>query len=959
MTETTVTHKRDTDQSLDPYLERILRQQVADWRDGQYTSPRRYVARLGTTEGRAEALLELVHQEMILRRRSREPLRREDYVAEYPELAPAISQLFELHGEISLSRQFRSASGNLEPGVESRPTDALRVLPEIAGYTVEQVLGTGGMGIVYLAEDLALKRKVAVKVVSRGFKDDPEHRARFEREAAAAARFQHPYLVQVFHFGEHLGERYLALEYVEGGTLAKALAGVPQPVRRAATLVEKLARAIEHAHSRGVIHRDLKPANVLMTIDGEPKITDFGLARFEDSSSRTELGALVGTLAYMAPEQVESRAKQIGPRTDIHALGAILYEALTGRPPYRAQTPQQFLHAILSEQIPSPCSLRIDIPRDLESICLRCLEKRPADRYASAADLADDLRRFLDGRPTLARPVHLTVRLWRWCQRNPWAAAFLASLVICVIVLGTMAQVQARANQQLTEAQLKTQQALTATSEAKSETDKALEHSEESRKQTDAVVKFLVDVFSSPDPQQDGRAVKVADVLERARAELDREFAGSQPIKGALFNVLGLTYQGLGICDQAVAMHRKAWEAREAALGRDNDLTLGSRANLANAYGAAGRVSEAIALEESTLQLMQAKLGAEHPDTLVVRSDLANLYREAGRVSEAIALDEPTFELRKAKLGSDHSDTLKSRNNLALDYFTDGRFSDAIALQEPTVRLFEARHGPDDPTTLMCRVNLASLYEAAGRLTDAITLYEVNLKLLELSKMGPNHPITLATRHNLANAYRLAGRLSDAIALMEPTPNLMEAALGADHPYTLESRSKLAQVYESFGRWLEAEALLRDVLLHRKKSVKSDSPLVAADLSQLAANLLYQRRWLEAEPLVREASAIWEKATPDAWDRYHAMSLLGESLLGQGRYAEAERLVVDGYEKLKTSEARIPVPMRSCLLRAAVRVVQLFEGWNRLDEASAWKKKVGLPDLPALVWSDSQGLRKP
>jgi eukaryotic-like serine/threonine-protein kinase len=958
MTERTVTNKRDTDQSLDPYLERILRQQVADWRHGQYTSPRRYVARLGTTEGRAEALLELVHQEMILRRRSREPLRREEYIAEYPELAPAISQLFDLHGEISLSRQFRSASGSPEPGVESRPTDALRALPEIAGYTVEQVLGTGGMGIVYLAEDLALKRKVAVKVVSRGFKDDPEHRARFEREAAAAARFQHPYLVQVFHFGEHLGERYLALEYVEGGTLAKALAGVPQPVRRAATLVEQLARAIEHAHSRGVIHRDLKPANVLMTIDGEPKITDFGLARFEDSSTRTELGALVGTLAYMAPEQVESRAKQIGPRTDIHALGAILYEALTGRPPYRAETPQQFLHAILSEQIPSPCSLRIDIPRDLESICLRCLEKRPADRYASAADLADDLRRFLDGRPTLARPVHPMVQMWRWCRRNPWAAAFLASLVICVIGLGAMAQVQARANRQLREAQLKTQQALTATNEAKKETDKALEHSEESRKQTDGVVKFLVDVFSSPDPEQDGRAVKVADVLERASAELDREFAGSQPIKGALFNVLGLTYRGLGICDQAVAMHRRAWEVREAALGRDNDLTLFSRANLANAYGAAGRVSEAIDLEEGTLELMQAKLGAEHLDTLVVRSDLANLYREAGRVSEAIALDEPTLKLREAKLGPEQTDTLKTRNNLALDYLAAGRFSQAIALQEPTLRLYEAQLRPDDPTMLICRANLAALYEAAGRLTDAIALYNASLELMQ-SKMGPDHPVTLACRQNVANAYRIAGRLSEAIALLQPTVRLMETALGSDHPWTLESRSNLGRAYESFGRWSEAEALLRDVLLRRRKSVKSDSSLVAADLSQLAANLLHQRRWLEAEPLVREAVAIWEKATPDAWDRFHAMSLLGESLLGQGRYTEAEGPVVDGYAGLKNREARIPLPMRNCMLGAAIRVVQLHETWNRLDEVAAWRNSVGLPDLPARVWNDDQETPKP
>jgi eukaryotic-like serine/threonine-protein kinase len=252
----------------------------------------------------------------------------------------------------------------------------------------------------------------------------------------------------------------------------------------------------------------------------------------------------------------------------------------------------------------------------------------------------------------------------------------------------------------------------------------------------------------------------------------------------------------------------------------------------------------------------------------------------------------------------------------------------------------------------MSRANLAALYEAAGRLSEAIALDVAILNLMQ-SKLGPDHPVTLASRHNLANAYRIAGRLSEAVALMEATLKLMVAkqGLGPDHPYTLESRANLAEAYESLGRWSEAEGLLRDVLARRRKTVKSDSPLMAGDLAQLGENLLNRQRWSEAELLLREALRIREKATPDAWERSEAMSLLGGSLLGQGRYDEAEPLVVQGYEGMKASEARIPVPMRYRLLEAAMLVVQLYEVWNKPDQATAWKVKLDLPDLPDDVFA--------
>ena len=358
----------------------------------------------------------------------------EDYLGDFPELEGPLSQLFDIHDAISLPTQFRATPAVRMVGDGPAADNANGRLPQITGYRVERVLGSGGMGVVYLAHDLALKRDVALKILRQGSQDDDAHRGRFQREAAAAAKCQHPNLVQIFHVGEHNGELYLALEYVEGDNLAKALAGTPMPPREAAALVEKLARAVDHAHCRGVVHRDLKPANVLMAKSGEPKITDFGLARLDDASIRTEFGAVFGTLAYMAPEQ--AGGGMVGAPADIHALGVVLYEALTGRPPYRADTPENTLQKTLLEEAVAPSARQSGIPRELESICLKCLQKRPNDRYATAADLAEDLRRFLDGRPVMARPVSPAGRLWRWCRRNPWVAA-LSAAVVATLVVGT------------------------------------------------------------------------------------------------------------------------------------------------------------------------------------------------------------------------------------------------------------------------------------------------------------------------------------------------------------------------------------------------------------------------------------------------------------------------------------------------------------------------------------------
>jgi serine/threonine-protein kinase len=318
-------------------------------------------------------------------------------------------------------------------------TSAQADRPLVPGYEIVGELGRGGMGVVYKARQKGLNRWVALKMVLAGAHAGPQQLARFRIEAEAIAHLQHPNIVQVYDVGEQAGLPYFSLEFVDGGSLASKVYRQPQPPRDAAHMIETLARAMAYAHEHGIIHRDLKPANVLLTEDGIPKITDFGLAkRLEDDSSQTKSGTLMGTPSYMAPEQARGDVHQVGPLADVYALGAMLYELLTGRPPFLAATPMETILEVTTEEAVPPTRLHAEIPRDLETICLKCLQKEPQKRYAGALELAEDLRRFLSDEPILARPVSNRERLVRWCKRNPkLAVSALGGVVVIVLWAGT------------------------------------------------------------------------------------------------------------------------------------------------------------------------------------------------------------------------------------------------------------------------------------------------------------------------------------------------------------------------------------------------------------------------------------------------------------------------------------------------------------------------------------------
>lgn len=332
----------------------------------------------------------------------------------------------------------------------------------IPDYEILGVLGKGGMGIVYKARHVTLNRLVALKVILGGAHADSQQRQRFRTEAEAAARLQHVGIVQVYDIGEYVGIPHLSLEYVAGGTLANRLAARPLPATVAAEVTLQLAAAMAYAHGHGVIHRDLKPENILLaqpaeepasgsvppaarshpqqatTAIGTPKIADFGLAKcLDQDQQRTVTGVLLGTPAYMAPEQAMGRPGSVGPAADIYALGAILYEMLTGRPPFCGHTPVETMEQVQHREPVAPSQLQPRVPRDLETICLHCLQKEPRKRYAAASDLVDDLTRFLAGEPIQARRLSAAERGYRWCRRHPGIAALWA-LVLVTLLAGTL-----------------------------------------------------------------------------------------------------------------------------------------------------------------------------------------------------------------------------------------------------------------------------------------------------------------------------------------------------------------------------------------------------------------------------------------------------------------------------------------------------------------------------------------
>jgi tetratricopeptide (TPR) repeat protein/tRNA A-37 threonylcarbamoyl transferase component Bud32 len=875
-----------TAESVDSELEGLLSDQVRDWMGGQRPPIQVYLDRRPRIRGQPGLVLELINQEVVLRQMRGETPRPEDYLAEFPEISDSLLRLFEVHALASFPTGLRAGpvegSTLPEPGA---PRDGAERMPRIPGYEIESILGRGGMGVVYLARQHALNRKVALKLLREGHQDDRALRDRFEREAAAVARCQHPNLVQIYEIGQHDGQSYLALEYIEGGTLARGLAGTPQPPRVAAALVETLARAIEHAHRQGVVHRDLKPANVLLTTDGQPKITDFGLAKLADTSTRTEVGTVLGTLAYMAPEQVQGAPAEIGARADIHALGAILYEALTGRPPYRAETPEKMFRTILFDPVVPPSERQRWIPRDLESICLKCLEKGPVERYSSAEALAEDLRRFLDGRTILARRASTGERVARWCRRNPWAAATFVILVAAVTSTSVLAVAAWRAARTAERAEAATRK----------ERDRAESEAEVAKAVTDffnqeVLAQANPNTQATPDSKLDPD-LKVRDALDRAAQRVAAKFGGKPRVEAAIRHTIGEAYFRLGLHEKARQHLERALQLFRGTLGDEDLETLKSMPILAELYIALDERK----LAEDTLISMRDGFrqleGAEHPDTLVAINALGQLYFSAGRLGEAEKLFDSALTGLRGAVGNRDIRTIEAMNNLGMAYQEQRRLDEAEPLLKEALEGVKDVNGPEHPDTLTVMQNLGEFYYHHGKLAAAEELFDQVLKI-RTRVLGPNHLSTIVSKHDLAMLYQRQTRLAEAEELLREVVATRSTELGPKHHQTLMAISNLAACSAAEGKLADAARLMKQAFQGYSDTHGESDPGTVFVMSNLGKLYHWQGNLAEAQRLLEKAVAGLSQTPGVAHpDTLTAMSNLAQLYVTKGEAEKAEPLL--------------------------------------------------------------------
>ena len=579
-----------------------------------------------------------------------------------------------------------------------------RPMPHVSGYEILGELGRGGMGVVYKARQKKLNRLVALKMVLSGGHASPDALARFLVEAQAVAALQHPNIVQIYEVGEHDSLPHFSLEFVDGAPLDRALAGKPQKPVDAARLVETLSRAMHFAHNHSILHRDLKPANVLLTSDGVPKITDFGLAKkLEGDSGQTKDGSIMGTPSYMAPEQARGELKNLGPSADIYSLGAMLYEMLVGRPPFLGTTPFETILQVIKEEPVPPSRLIGKLPPDVETICLKCLQKEPAKRYATAELLAEDCRRFIAGEPILSRPISSVERAWRWCRRNPRVAGLLATvagLLVVVTVTSTVSALTIAQERNLKEIQRK--DAVDARVAAETARQQADENAKIATKQAGLslnTMQVLIDkvqtqLDEAPRTQQIKR-----DLLETAMEGLKKvakEAEGSTSIETTM----------LGAHMQMAKMFKQLGDTEDAMNEYEKSLTIARRRAEENPDNDASQSNLVVVLNQ--VGDMRQELKRDVDAALLC-------YREALQICETLSAKPPSTA--GARSPSKLLDKLAEANkNVALTLLKQGKPGESLPLLEKVVSLRNELVAME-PDTQAFRRTLAQAHNILGEVS--------------------------------------------------------------------------------------------------------------------------------------------------------------------------------------------------------------------------------------------------
>ena len=600
-----------------------------------------------------------------------------------------------------------------------------------AGYELISLLGSGGMGIVYEARHISLDRPVALKVLRNFGKSSNSELKRFRNEAQVVARMDHPNVVPIYEVGRSRGHDFFAMKLIPGRSLDRRLGDHLANPRGSASLLATVAEAVHHAHARGILHRDLKPANILIDADGQPHVTDFGIAyRLDGDAEQTRPGGLVGTPSYMSPEQACGDKYQLSTASDVYGLGAVFYALLTGRAPLTGMTLFETIDLVRSAIPEPPSGTNSLVPRDLDVICLKCLEKDPANRYPDARSLAEDLRRWLAGEPIAARPVGLATRLWLWCRRHPLPSGLLAALVASIVIgMGLVTW--------------KWQQA---------------ERSDRTSRKTARFLAERVLREASTDHNPRSSNPSLRDVLDRSAARVVGDFHDEPEVEATIHETLGSAYASLGEHERAEFQLVEALKLDRTLLGPSHPNTIHAATLLAALLDARGKTGEAETLLQANRILAKDALGPNAAETLEADDHLGSLLRRLGRRDEAGPILRETLAARRRILPTDDPATLRSVRELGLLALDRGDLAEAEALAIEFEHGIRCAFGPKHPDNVAALSNRGLILRLRGRLPEAIPFYR-RAADEALRILGPDHPITRAANEELA---RLEQRTSEA-----------------------------------------------------------------------------------------------------------------------------------------------------------------------------------------------------
>lgn len=873
------------------------------------------------------------------------------------------------------------SGGRQEGGAAAGPATSP---PERLGqYKILGVLGEGGMGVVYRAEQDRPRRTVALKVIKPGI-ESPETLKRFEQEGQVLGRLQHPGIAQVFEAGTtdsgHGPQPFFAMELVRGKLLLEHVRDHRLGIEARLELVAKVCEAVHHAHQKGVIHRDLKPGNILVDASGQPKVLDFGVARATDADVRavtlqTAVGQLVGTLAYMSPEQVEGDPHDLDTRSDVYSLGAICYELLTGRIPIdvRTKSVPQAARAIVEDEPTQLCSINRTFRGDVETIVAKALEKDRNHRYQSASDFADDIRRYLSHQPIAARPATTVYQLRKFARRNrPLVVgvvgiffALAAGTVVSAMLASRALAAEELARQRLDEAEDARDLAEQRQAAALTETARAT-----------AVNDFLLRMLGHVSPEVAmGRDVSLLrTVLDAAATDIKTDLAKYPEVRASLHDIIGSVYRNISVYQEAERHLAAAYALRLEHLGEEHADTLATLRGLAQAVWDQGDLAEAEQMYDDVVARSAATLGDTHRATLMARYSRIGVIKDSGRVDQAEEELREVVTAMQQHLDKQDDALLNATNGLAMMSFDRERFEEAERLLRAVVAGWTEAHGPRHPKRMRALRNLAVVVQGSGQLEEAVSLLHELLDLhievfgedhhdtiqsrinlasvlrehgqLQASEqfatgaleqatrvLGPEHPDTAKVTLHLGIVLRMQDKLDEARPHLENSVALNQALYGAEDSRTLNALSSLAGLLYEQRDLEEAESIMRRVVAGLRAARGESNFSTLAARNNLGALLIERGKLDEAAETLKEViELVDQSAPPGHWFRWTTRASYGDCLTAMERFDDAERELLEAFNKLNESMGRQHHRTRG----AATKLVNLYKAWGRPERAAMY-----------------------